>query len=349
MAGHEAQEVVGISLAQTKEMLMSFRSEYLMGLPVLDIPVELGYRDNGEMRMVAAKYGGVLWEDVISEKERGGTVKAAMRQVERFVVDAPEGSAIVVTSPPGPHGMLDSQGWEKAPYDKSQTYLFRVGRGGFLEGVTLVSDMSLEENEQLMRNLDGYSHSPELTYRERVYSVSARAALLAARPGEEWTFDGLIDRIAHIRGKKHMSGGVTYEQVKKMVTDRGQFETEDQKLLEIIGEFEAWVEHTVSEIDEASLGAMGVELGKTILHMSAHMRGVEKQHMNYRTESARVAAIAGCNGGGVMENAFGPRSTDGGCARIRCRGCGWVPDVIDMVYIRTGELTACPDCLWSPN
>lgn len=37
------------------------------------------------------------------------------------------------------------------------------------------------------------------------------------------------------------------------------------------------------------------------------------------------------------------------CYKIRCKQCNWEATDAEVVCIQKGEITACPECGWSPS
>jgi len=129
----------------------------------------------------------------ISSQERGGAVRAATEQIENFFANVDEGIA-VNTSPRGKMGFFNKDGLE-FEYFNCQTFIYKKGVDGSFEGVSLVSDMTLDQNRQLMRRL-GVSENL-LT----VENIVRNPALLTPNLGRSISIEDVAEMILDIRGE----------------------------------------------------------------------------------------------------------------------------------------------------
>lgn len=37
------------------------------------------------------------------------------------------------------------------------------------------------------------------------------------------------------------------------------------------------------------------------------------------------------------------------CNKIKCRGCGWEPNSVELGLVQSGVITSCPVCNWVPG
>lgn len=138
----------GVSLSETFEQLeqdvQAFKTEYLVEGPVFPIQLKK-VQKNGATRIIGSQYADKLWLDATDGVEREGAVKESVQKMEEILVTAPSGTTVLMTSPDG------WSGYSGIEYPDSQTYVLTVLDDGSIQGFTLKTDMSLSQNEDLLR------------------------------------------------------------------------------------------------------------------------------------------------------------------------------------------------------
>lgn len=337
-------ELIKMSLGQTVEDVRAFWAEYLVHLPVLPIPIQ--FQEKGSTRqIVAPRYGNQLFVETVSEKERNGVVKEAVGKASQILQEAPAGSVVVTTSPPGWSGRQVADGREII-YLESQTYIYQVGENDRLEAITLVTDMSLEENERLMKSLSGYSPlDPKgASEQERIEDVVAQIAFLEADKESHYTFEDIVWEVQEVMQRTFARGKKTFSDIRQLIERRRKLLECDETTEVIIGRFQEFVRKNIHDLDEGSLRALEEALGKTILTISAAMRRAGGSEAisstpqiprmfsgNYQEELHFLQSLPGCNGGGqaVISAPLGVRigllsnGPEGGRRFVRnCGNCG---------------------------
>ncbi len=150
--------------------VIGFKYEYLMQLSLLPNPVEL-VKMEGRDRLFG-KFGNRLLVETVDERERFGSVKAVIGNLDQQVDSFAPGTVFGFTSGPGrsdlwmgSSGLKDGAGKEIV-YVDTQTYMFKKTAHG-LEALTLITDADIRshsaenmqfdetyaENKRFLRNL----------------------------------------------------------------------------------------------------------------------------------------------------------------------------------------------------
>lgn len=151
-----------------KEDFRSFYLEFLRGKAVLPNPVSLR---NG--KIVCTEYGNCELLDLTSEVERDGAYTTAIRDLTEKVNTSPKNSFFAFTSPPGWHGMTDSEGTELPPHQESQTWVYFLDRERKLSSMTLRTGMNLEESKDFLEKFGLHnSFWSEFSEKDKLVTVS---------------------------------------------------------------------------------------------------------------------------------------------------------------------------------
>ncbi len=162
---------------------------------------------DGRLRMVG--FNGVPVVDGVSAQERNGSVLAASIQIEEFMVSSPAESMAVLNSPQGWSGFADESG-KMIEFQNSQVMVFWKDRENQLNGLTLVTDLKLEQSRELSLSLGVDAASLEAdSEKEQIASIVGSPAKLAFPSSEISPAEYVLDKIASLRGRDRMVFGLT--------------------------------------------------------------------------------------------------------------------------------------------
>ncbi len=326
-------------LSQTKEDMIGYWAEYLARFPVLPINIKF---ENG--KIIAPKYADSLWINTVSDKERNGAVKESIEKIENFLLDSPSGSMAILTSPPGWSG-FEREG-NTIVYPETQTYLFRIDENGNLDAVTIITDMSLMQNEKLLEVFELYINKNPLE-REQIEDITRNPIFLKATNNKKYSHKEIVREIANVKGTNFARGKITFEDILELLKDRKEIQECDQEVEQKINEF----------LEKAKNSPVNYEyleylLGKTILEIGyisnrISNKQTSRHKIDYKQELKFQQTQAGCNGGGIINTSLGPRKIDE--KRILCCECPFCHKKVEA-EIYDGKIH-CPKCkkeaVWS--
>lgn len=347
--GKTEEEVIKALVRKNVEDARQFCLEYIYRNLALPIPVKLWIVGN-RVRIVPSKYSEEPYVNHVTEEEREGAVKNSILEVENFLTSAPRGSMAIATSPSGWSGLKDQDGAPKDHAD-AQTYLFRINELGLLEGVTLRTDMTLEENEALVTKYLGAetTRGQSLTEKERI--TKAVGAVITLLPVNKLrTFEEVIDTLEEVRGSPYAFNTFnektnnwekrTFEEMRSALKKRRALERLHEKAEDLIVKYESEMKGLV-EVSPENFKTMAVALGKTILEIfkdwestkgSVEVARSERQtdnlvysraippyfdtrNIDYSLQDVltKLQQIGGCNGGacGINSSSGSFIATDG--------------------------------------
>lgn len=345
------REKINQWLSQTSEDIKGFALEYLaLGL-VFPIFYKIDWVD-GEKRIVAPLYGNKKMADTVSWDERNGMVKKTLlEKIEPFLLNAPNESIAVMTSPSGWSGLKDGKGKEIV-YPDSQTYIFQK-KDEEIVGFTIRTDFSYGEHREFLKRAD----NKELTLNSSV-SDYVSSVVLKERNSELNNLQNIEDVVDLMRDVRFdLSGGSLFTYKKRFWAEvysnlerRDELWKFDEHTQKIVTEFKEFImssELSMEQIKEA--------LAVTILRVAKFLRGEKKQRrpiessfipvsldISYGKILSEVQEIPGCAGGGNtgLVNSLTPRlgetifgedfgyefDQDGPCktcgADVKCGPCG---------------------------
>ncbi len=274
------------TLIQTaREDLTSFYWEYLAQEKVL--PFSLALENS---KVVCPKYGNKELIDTVSPVEREGAVKCVTEELVRTLPNAKEGDAFVFTSPP------EWSGYEGILYPDSQTYFYKIV-DGHIQAMTIVSSMSLSQNELFIKNLVGKEIKGNNT-KERIKETVKTLMKL-----DEMNVHDVIREIETVTGcdLTHIHNAA---ETNPLI---------DDKVAKRLTEFEVYVRDTILDMSEESQHLLANYYGKTIADIRfLTTRGRTPETMTeYRQSISEVQEIGGCGGGGeYIKTPFGPREVE---------------------------------------
>lgn len=272
-------------ITKNREDLLSFYWEYLKQEPVLPIPLSFDSRGD----IICPRYDNVRLTDTVSATERAGTVKSNIVKLNSLLHTSPDNTSFVFTSPPG------WSGYDGITYPNSQTYFYQKS-GDEIQSMTVVTSMTLEQNKQLIQKLTG----------KKFMNNGGRQAIIETT-GTLMSLPnfGIHELISEIET-------VTNKQLDIVHAAANKNPEIDESISQILHEFELFIEENIFDMEEASREKLQKELGKVVLQMqNVTARGkLPKSEADYVISLKEVQEISGCNGGGYIETAFGPREVE---------------------------------------
>lgn len=151
---------------RTEQDIRGFTVEYLKQDLVHPSFYRKEYR-NGELRLIDEKYGKEI-EEMVLEAERGGSVRAALREVKGHL--SAGGKAAIISSPKGETGLTTDQG---QPIIYPDAWMFGlIDLGDKVVNFGVKTDFSMEESREAVRKMTGKVLSPDAKPEEYVRSVA---------------------------------------------------------------------------------------------------------------------------------------------------------------------------------
>jgi hypothetical protein len=303
------------SVQSITENMKAYWAEYLVRFPVLPIPIQFDYV-GGRKRVIAPRYGNRLLIDTVSANERNGAVLDSTKRICDFLENqAKPGSMALFTSPVGYSGFMTRDG-SPVIYRDSQTYVYMVNQGGQIDAITLVTDMSLDQNERFLEEMGGvYVEGAEKVVRSPLFFK------------EGFDFYDVLQKIAEVKGGEFARGDKTFSDMRDLIARRGELLSLDSATNYKIYEFEAWVVQNIHDTDSQSMDLLKRKIAKTVLEISHNMmvQGREEygesRSIDYNGAFLYMQSLGGCNGGGIMEMPYGPREYESSDTEVKYLCC----------------------------
>ncbi|MBI3443195.1 hypothetical protein HY008_00835 [Candidatus Woesebacteria bacterium] len=197
-AGKSLFEAVSLSTEVFEGHIKSYDAEIIKQNPVLLHLNRFGIW-NGEKRMLGNNGRPVV--DGIDEVERQGSVKRAAQKIEEFLLNAENNSFIVLMSPQGESGYSDENG-QDTPHLNTQTMVFWKDKSGDLKGITLVTDLTIDQAEKVMEDLGAPTNffSKKGSEMDKVATIVENPAKLSLAEEYKNPFQYVLDKILARRG-----------------------------------------------------------------------------------------------------------------------------------------------------
>ncbi len=261
--GKSLTESVKMSAEEVEINLREYNLEIIQQRPVLPHLNRLDI-SNGVLRMVGNSGEPVV--NAITAQERDGAPLEASKQIEEFLLSAPDNSFAVLMSPPGWNGFMGEYGQEAEPHFNAETMIFWKNQQGTLKGLTLVTDLSEEQARQTMINL-GVSEEAMKgnSGEERLANIVRNPAMLAFPRSDINPFEYVLEKIMAVRGSedirlKQRDGTLEIRTIDEVKKDIGRFD----ELLQLSLEEESLVtqpkEFILKEIDRLREGVIQQEI-----------------------------------------------------------------------------------------
>lgn len=141
--------------------------------------------------------------DGVDDQERMGSVKRATKKTEECLLEAENNSFIVSTSSKGASGYLDENGCD-VPHLNTYTMVEWKDEDGNLKGITLVTDLTVEQAEKVMEGLGAPTNllSKRGTEMQRVADILENPVTVSCSKINKNPFEFVFDRILAVRGEE---------------------------------------------------------------------------------------------------------------------------------------------------
>jgi len=296
-------------LEQSSEDLRHYAIEYLLRSPVIFYKHEV--KKIGEnFKVTTPLYAGQPIDENVSSIERDGAPKHANTVLTSVLITAPVGSLFVATSPPGWSGY-------EAEYKTSQTYVFCKTTLRDIEAVTIRSDMTLEQNEELLGDLLGVDWPDFGSQRERIKAI-AESVIPVELAADSGAAESIALHISGIIGEETLLNEVmdeggefekrftyTIEEVLSLLGNEDSMFDAASVVDKVIADYADWVRNHMHGTSEEELLALVVETGKTVLRLLPAIEGKSGEEIKKLSPEALARSRAeqatrtGCVGGGV--------------------------------------------------
>ncbi|MBI4130808.1 hypothetical protein HY468_05810 [Candidatus Roizmanbacteria bacterium] len=259
--------------------VVSFQLEYLSDRLVY--PIQLAKDETGEV--ICPRYGNTKYTDIVQETERDGVVKQSAQQIEAFLKTAPSGTVAFFTSPPGWSGLTTDK---ETPitFPDTQTYLFRIKHDGTIESATVQTQMTIDENRQLLESFGERcsQNFQSLSSREQIKSITGKVVQFSADYGAgQNPFQEVVQRIHNIVGSDVASKTATFDSIFHDLHRINSLMETDQithdALLALKNDLATLTEEVLR--GQISIAALGERIGEAVLTIASYAQ-IEKQQRN---------------------------------------------------------------------
>jgi len=303
---------------KTKQDLIGFKLEYLSNHLVYPYKYERSATE--PTRLESREYGRRDISETVSEQERNGSVKAAVREVKAFFLsdETPDGSIAVLPSPKGDSGLRTDKG-EKIEYPDSHFFIMQKN-GDTITNYTIKTDFSVRESREVIYQLIGRRLPVTASLEDYVRAVAT------IKPDQEGTVHSVTDvvrvlqavRPSHAYKDEQIQRRIEWNAVYRDIAQAEKLYNFNEKTQQVITDFENYCpqgEHTKDSLQKA--------IAATILRMSELFYAEEEKSVRQiRLEPIKwsapfavpqrsfgnildaVAERPGCAGGGSSKQAI---------------------------------------------
>lgn len=349
------------SFQQIEQDVQAFKIEYLVEQPVFPIVLDKA-KQNGKDRIVGKLYGGKSIVDATDVRERDGVVKKSVENIEAFLLKATPGSMAVMTSPSG------WSGYDGIKYPDVQTYCYQVQKDGSIRGFTLKTDLTLSQNEELMKKLgiDEKVFEDKVEQETGIKRVVESVAFIS--PEDDKSIEDIANIIRQIKGSEvayvdSLKKNRTFTEMIDLLRNPDSLWTLDGTVQGLVDKWKEYAGVTIKSLDELKEQDLSISLGLTVMKLMHEIRPpVKKNEMkigrSYPVRQEQILfdpravlddmrQLAGCAGGGgrgVMDSAGTARAISfyEGDKKILCCKCPFCKQEVEAV-IAGGKIT-CPSC-----
>lgn len=257
--------------------------------------------------------------EIISDEERKGSVKESLSEAKEFLLNSPEGSIAVMTSPLGPTGFVNQDG---RGIDYKDTYFFvMVNFGDTVMNYTIKTDFKLPQVRGAIQELTGRALSPDAPLEEYVRSIAKIKPGTA--DGIQNVFDAvsIFEQIQPGHAFKDPEGNQetrSWQNVYDDIVageDLYEFDTRTTRRIDEFGKFARAGKHTAEDLQKGSaatillmsdlfFAASGKKAGEVILEEGAMQELRESAPESMGEILEKTAEIRGCSGGGGSNDVF---------------------------------------------
>jgi hypothetical protein len=320
---HNASISIGLNMR-------TYWMEYVQKIPVIPNPIEFRYKD-GVRRVVAPSYGNANLEDIVSANERNGAVRASTLKVAEILRDAPIGSVLVWTSPPGDPQRVTRRG-STPEYKDSQTYVYIINQQGELEALTIITNMDSNESQCFLKEMGCTKYfSSELTEKERAEEIVRTVSFNQGTSQKQYTFEDVIGAMERARKSQYAIGSTTFDQIRELVEKRNTLVQADQLTEQCIDGFIKWASEAVIDCSDESMSLLQKTIADTLLLIVGYAKfgkdAVNTGRVSKQQVLEEMRELGGCNGGGGVRKKAPEHWRFGYCKKcgrlVRVGGCSY--------------------------
>lgn len=289
--GKSLPKAVEDSLDVFESHIGAYDREFVEQNPLLPYLNRIGIW-KGKERMLGNNGRPVL--DGVSDGERMGSVKRVSEKIEQFILGSENNSVIVLMSPQGKSGYLDENGCD-IPHLNTQTMVFWKDAKGELKGVTLITDLAVDQAEKVMAILGAPANflSKKGTEMQRIVNILENPAMFSYAKSLKNPFEFVFDQILEVRGNddielKQKNGRPEIRPVAKIKRDLAKFNTLLSLSL-IKSRFRQFVLENAENINDQSVQQMIVDLSEeTIVNLGMDYLKQHSQSIKFSPGSSNV-------------------------------------------------------------
>lgn len=192
-------QAVAFSTRILTDHIRFYDAEFIKQEPVLPHRSYFGFWQ-GEKRWLGNNGRPVM--DSVDGRERMGAVKRTAKKTEEDLLEAENNSLIVSISAQGPSGYLDENGCD-APHLNTYIMVDYKDQNGNLQGVTLVTDLTVDQAEKVMADLGAPANfmAKKGTQMQRVANILENPVTLSLPEAYKNPFGYVVDRALAVRGE----------------------------------------------------------------------------------------------------------------------------------------------------
>jgi hypothetical protein len=324
---------VDSAAASITENMRAYWREYLVRLSVLPIPIEV-QEEGGKKEVVCPRYGNRCLIDTVSSKERKGAAKLSTQQTVELLENEKvlPGSMVLWTSPPGDAGWRLDNG-DPVIYPETQTYIYRINEKGQIDAVTVVTDISVEQNRKLLEYFgwreEFYDYPTDWDLGEK---ITGTVLYFDSQIDEPRDFGSIIDALEEVKGSPFARGEVTFNEIRQLIDRKDELAKAEERVEKIIQDFKGWVVKNIKDNSAESLNILKLEIGRTILKIASY----QLQTTNPHEALAYLQSLPGCAGGGLLPRTVvnaegGPKGCCLLCGRFTNLICGYCQECGKLV------------------
>lgn len=340
---HTFQHAVDSLKGTSTEFFFAFEGKRS---PVVPFNLEIKTNQKGEPHLFG--YGD-WYVDAVKSEEHCGVTKQTAQQIEQLLLSADIGSIACYTSPAGPAEMNDEHG-RPITYQDTATYVLQKISATEIKAFTVLSDMSLLEAERFQRAIHPhFTPDSTLPLEQRMQAIIHDPVLLPP----DTTFDELLETIKSTMGTNTIRQGITFDSALHLIHHPEIIEkawTDSERIQKLMTNFEQLISSCPDEV--VFLSTLARELPKLVLDISASVRDIPEDQVNYAQEAEYVSQLDGCTTSGLTYSSgtLADRINQSilqNSERPKCP-CGWEASDSQWSDIKAGMLRECPKCNWDP-
>lgn len=283
-----------IFATNTSPDFLGYYWEFLKREPVL--VNQLSLQQNESVTEIYGKKHDQKLLDVIAGDEREGAIIKAISHLQENLHDAKPNTLFAIHSPAG----WAKDGNSDLPDD--QIYLYRLDEERSLTAITLRLSISLEDHEQIMRNLTNNElFKKNLDHKSRLIRASSSIMQL-----EDTSFEAYLNIIERQTGSKEAWRDVdkkgkhikthTFSEIRKQLKDISGLTVIDDDIYAIANRLSLYIKQDIDFSDPQNLRSLVITMGTAALDMQdilERQNGYEGEK-DYTKLHTRAQEYGGC-------------------------------------------------------